>query len=128
MAVLMLSVMGPLLDQLRLTEPQFIAMADDPETVASLIRRQRSLDQLQLRIGAITAADPTRDVSVLLRRDLRQGRRQDVALRHYLVAPIPNPAAIAARTVVLVATLEPDLAAAALRTIIMTIGLPPSKK
>lgn len=128
MAVLMLSVLAPLLDQLRLTEPEFIAMADDPETVAGLIRRQRSLDHLQLRIGAIRAASPTRDISVLLRRELRQGRRQDVALRHYLVAPISNPAVIVGRMVVLVATLEPDLATAALRTIIMTIGLPPPKK
>lgn len=50
MAVLSFAILYPLLQQQPLTEPDLIVQADDPVTVACLLKRQRELDQLQLTI------------------------------------------------------------------------------
>lgn len=139
MAVLSLGTLSTILRQLHLSETDLVAEADDPDLVALLLRDQRALDRVQLALGRIESGVPPgfanrsnndahRIRRALRHRERKLGKIQHNALTRYLTSPIPDVTGIRARLVVLLATLEPGLAASTLRTIIAAMSLPRSRK
>lgn len=139
MAVLSLATLSTILRHLHLSETDLIAEADHPDLVALLLRDQRDLDRAQLVVDQIESGAPAGFVDrsdndahrirrALRHREHKRGKTQHYTLTRYLTSPVPDVTGIRTRLIVLLATLEPGLAASTLGTIIAAMSLPRSRK